>query len=237
MSDKADGASKAAWVSIAVAVLGLFGTSVVALIQWRADAALEQTRLDAQLKLAEQRFRSELILRALKPESERDRRDLLTFIHRAGLVEGLDEVIDSYSKDAGGFVPRAGVSFTEVSSLLEQRGLTPDAFPSNPPQQSTPLPILGVATPARRLMAVAVTPDGRKPTVDQRVAEAVRLALEGAPADQQRARQLLAEAGYPLGFTLDLPLTTYQRYGGSREEAAASARALEAIGIRLDLKG
>jgi hypothetical protein len=237
MGDKSDNASRTAWVSIAVAVLGLFGTAVVALIQWRADRELEQTRLNAQLELAEQQFRSKLILRALEPESERDRRDLLTFLHRAGLVEGLGQVLESYSEKDGSFVPRSsgGVSFNEVSTLLNQQ--TANAEPRQAPVVTPILNGLRLSSLAQRFLAVAGPgEDGRNPTADQRVAEAIRLAVEGPPGAIERARQLLAEAGYPRGFSLSLSLEMFARVAGTPEQAERVAASLRQIGVGLALR-
>ena len=51
-----------------------------------------------------------------------------------------------------------------------------------------------------------------------------------------RARMLLAEAGYPSGFTVEIPLDLYKSAGGNEKELETFTKTLFQIGIRVDLK-
>lgn len=208
MTDKAYGATRASRATIAIALIGLFGTSVAAFFQWKSNLEIENKRFEGQLALEEKRFRYELLLRATEPESEQDRRTLLKFYHEAGLVDGLEKLIEKYAEEENSFIPRSGA--TSSGSEFD--------------------------SPLNRFLAIASTRDGRRPTADQRVQEAVRLALLGQPKNISRARMLLAEAGYPSGFTVEIPLDLYKSAGGSEKELGTFVDALFQIGIRLDLK-
>jgi peptide/nickel transport system substrate-binding protein len=61
--------------------------------------------------------------------------------------------------------------------------------------------------------------------------------LKPYPYDPQKARQLLAEAGYPNGFDLTLYWMITGRFPMSREIAEAVASYFEAVGIRTKLVG
>lgn len=208
MTDKPDGATRAARATIAIALIGLFGTSIAAFFQWKSNLEVENKRLEGLLTLEEKRFRYELLLRATEPESEQDRRALLEFYHEAGLVDGLETLIEKYAEEASGFIPRS--SGASGGPVLD--------------------------SPLNRFLEIASTQDGRRPTVDQRVREAVRLALLGQPGNIERARMLLAEAGYPSGFTLEIPFDLYKSAGGSEQEIKTFLRSLAQIDIRVNLK-
>ena len=151
MTDIPNGATRTARATIAIALIGLFGTSLAAFFQWKSNLEVENKRLEGQLALEEKRFRYELLLRATEPESEQDRRALLKFYHEAGLVDGLEKLIEKYAEEESGFIPRS--SGTSGGPVFD--------------------------SPLNRFLEIASTRDGRRPTVDQGVKEAVRLALLG----------------------------------------------------------
>ena len=208
MTDIPNGATRTARATIAIALIGLFGTSLAAFFQWKSNLEVENKRLEGKLALEEKRFRYELLLRATEPESEQDRRALLKFYHEAGLVDGLEKLIEKYAEEESGFIPRS--SGTSGGPVFD--------------------------SPLNRFLEIASTRDGRRPTVDQRVKEAVRLALLGQSKNIARARMLLAEAGYPSGFTVEIPLDLYKSAGGNEKELETFTKTLFQIGIRVDLK-
>ncbi|MCP4875400.1 MAG: hypothetical protein GY896_07985 [Gammaproteobacteria bacterium] len=159
MPENIDRTSKAAWVTIAIALIGLLGTSIATYIQWESNLEIENKRLAAELELEQQRFRSQLILRAIDLESEKDRYTLLEFYDKANLVDGLKPFLDDYAKNGSSFIPR----LSNTSSAIA-------------PTSSL-----------QSFLSIAATRDGRRPTADQRVEEAVRLAISGQPEDQARA--------------------------------------------------
>ena len=123
-------------------------------------------------------------------------------------MDGLEKLIEKYAEEECSFIPRS--SGTTSGSTLD--------------------------TPLSRFLAIASTRDGRRPTADQRVEEAIRPALIGQPKNIQRARMLLAEAGYPSGFTAVIPLDLYKGAGGSEREIATFAESLFQIGIKINTK-
>jgi hypothetical protein len=79
----------------------------------------------------------------------------------------------------------------------------------------------------------ALAPVGpRDPLDDPRVRSAVELAIHRE--DLARARQLLAEAGYPQGFALHLRLSRFRESGATLDQAEMLSHNLASIGIRVE---
>ena len=56
MTQKSDGATRAARATIAIALIDLFGTSIAAFFQWKSNLEVENKRLEGQLALEEKKF-------------------------------------------------------------------------------------------------------------------------------------------------------------------------------------
>lgn len=105
------------------------------------------------------------------------------------------------------------------------------AEPSPPPKpQEGPA---RAADPGEVFISTAVWPqsiDGR--LHDARVREAVTIGLHGN--DFARARQLLAEAGFPNGLVVVLPITRFAAAGGIDEDVRRIESRLAQIGVRIE---
>ena len=73
--------------------------------------------------------------------------------------------------------------------------------------------------------------ESRDPLNDVRVQDAVRYILQGK--DVRQGKRLMAEAGYPEGFTLNLLMSRFRKAGGSEGGADLLIEKLKTIGVRV----
>ncbi len=117
----------------------------------------------------------------------------------------------------------------------EQPGPEQPARPHTLPETPKTPPPARAADPDRLFIETAQLPHTDNGRIrDPRLREAVLLALQGE--DIPRARRLMAEAGWPDGLTVALPMHSFIAAGGTQEDVQRIERRLATIGMRLEIR-
>ena len=132
----------------------------------------------------------------------------------------------------------AGIAATVISALIIwylQGRPGParwDPAPPPPPKVYDPSPPPPKAyDPYAAFIAAATSSDRRNPMADQRISQALRLALRGE--DPELARRMMFEAGYPNGFSLEFLLSRFKAAGGNEPEADILIAKVQNIGVQV----
>ncbi|WP_097459209.1 hypothetical protein [Mangrovitalea sediminis] len=136
---------------------------------------------------------------------------------------------------SGALPPFPSTQTPSTQSSEQQPSSAQPAEPDTTPQPPKTIPPARAPDPDALFIETAKWPhsdDGR--LSDSRVREAVVLALHGENIPQ--ARRLLAEAGFPDGLSVDLPMRPFITAGGSNDDIQRIRRRLVQVGIRLELR-
>lgn len=131
----------------------------------------------------------------------------------------------------------AGIAAAVIAGLIvwwitEQNVQSPPA-PPKPPVTRGPqnVPKPPIYDPYQSFMSAAISPETKNPLSDTRVTDAIELVLRGE--DISKGKRLMFAAGWPNGFSLNLLMSKFKKFGGSEGEADLLIKKLSVIGIRV----
>ena len=131
----------------------------------------------------------------------------------------------------------AGIAAAVIAGLIvwwiTGQIVQPPTIPP-PPSDTDKAPIVPkphAYDPYQSFISAAISPESKNPLRDRRVAEAIQLVLRGE--DITKGKRLMFEAGWPNGFSLNLLMSRFKKFGGSEGEAELLIKKLRKIGVRV----